>query len=106
MPNKETDVHQELNALKADLRSLKEDMAEFVRAVKGQTQTKAQDVGQRLGEGVMRRFAYIRDMYERTKDAGERAYGKAHDKIEAKPITTCVGSFIVGMILGRLLLRR
>jgi len=96
-------LQKEIDAIRADVAKLSEDMAELTRVIRMLGVEKAEEVKDRVGEGV---DGVSEELRRRVEAARERA-GKATEgfekAVEQYPMSSLLAAFGVGMIVARLL---
>lgn len=103
MRNEEREVREQLDALRAELKDLRESLGEFANALKSEGRTAAASVATRIQEETMNRFGQLKDAYDNARDYGKRTYIKAQRKVEQKPMASLLAALAVGFVLGRAL---
>lgn len=90
----ERDTYQELDNLKSELSNIREDLSNLMAALKEEAGSQASRVSEKMKAG-----------YEASRDAGQKAYEKARQTVEDKPLVSVLAAFGIGFLMGKLLLR-
>jgi ElaB/YqjD/DUF883 family membrane-anchored ribosome-binding protein len=114
----EKDYHEELNAIKSDIRQLRSDLRELMDTFKDNgreaAHAHAAQVGQTVSEFAQERLGHLRNAatigaaYIRQAAATARSYGKAaahktQVQLRQRPVTTLLVAMGIGVILGKII---
>jgi ElaB/YqjD/DUF883 family membrane-anchored ribosome-binding protein len=93
------DIDDLRNDLKALMRSKREARSEKISEAKSRLWETAQNIESRTEE-------QIRDAYNSLRHQGTKALEMSREHVEKRPVSSLLWSFGIGMVMGRLLLRR
>lgn len=100
------EIRAEVQTLKQDIGRLREDLGELLKSMR-------EEGGRRLGETklkwrgeTMNRMDQFKDVLESARQYGQKACREAQKRIEQRPIVTLLTAFGIGVLVGRILLRR
>lgn len=103
----ETDeFRSEIDSLRADIDNLRQDLRRLADSARQQGASKVATFKQQLQEGAMNRMSQLRDVLDSAKGYGLKACTKAQRKVEDRPFASVLTAFVVGLVVGKLLMRR
>jgi ElaB/YqjD/DUF883 family membrane-anchored ribosome-binding protein len=100
------EIKTEVETLKQDIGRLREDLADLLKAVRDEGGRRVGETKQRLREEAMNRIDDFKEVLDNARQFGQKACREAQKKIEQRPIATLLTAFGIGVIVGRLMLRR
>lgn len=95
----ERDLKQDVEALRADFDSLRQDVGQLVATLKGNAGDRAEAELEQFRERLNRLAADVRT-------GGRERMRNVESQIEERPLTSLAMAFAVGLMLGRLFDRR
>lgn len=98
---KAKDPQSELNAVKADLAALREDMGELASALLAAGKSKAASAKATVEERVSDGADALADLLERLKEGGEEQLESFKGSVAAHPTLSVVSALALGYILGK-----
>lgn len=102
--NDQMGMQEDVDALRNDLRQIKDDVAtlaqDFVRAAKGG----AGEARARMSDMAGHQWSHFRDYTGDATDWGRDALEAVKQKVEERPVIAAVAALGIGMLLGKLLL--
>lgn len=96
-------LREEMNTLKEDLAGLKGDLQSITEALKGEGSERFDELKQRLRSGAEAQAERAERAYRRATARGEAALDEARECFEERPLTTVLGAFALGLLLGKLM---
>lgn len=96
----------EIDQLKSDLRTLREDFSKLGKDAFAATRKSAESAGEVAKEQARRRLNQLGDAWDTTKDRGIAARHDVERCIEEHPLTSVMIALGVGVVIGKLLDRR
>ena len=99
----DTDLQNQLNDLKADLKNLKTDVAELVEIFRALGLEKTDNIKSSVEEELQRKREELRQRWGKARDRGEKAVGDIEEGIGQHPLSSVVTAFFVGIIISRLM---
>ncbi len=104
------ETKKEFDALKADVAELRKDMRGLMEALSGEGKDKLDEARERFRRAAGDAQAYAEDQVRRgygaaraqTDDMAERT----REQLDEHPLTILLGTFIAGLVLGKLLEKR
>jgi len=98
----------ELQAVKRDIETLRADLQNVVRALEGEAAGKIDSTRSKVSEAVERLKQKTQEGLQcasrRAKELGGQAVDKSRECITERPLTYVIGSFVAGILVGKLLL--
>lgn len=96
-------IRKEMDALKADIVQLREDIVGLTRAVKGAASENAAGVKAKTEERMHKAWENIEQRFEELLSDGKAALHKAEQKVEDHPVGSVLTAFGIGFIIAKLL---
>ncbi len=100
------EIRMEVQTLKEDVNKLRADLGELLETARAEGKRRVGESRQRIREGVMNRIDQFKEVLDNARQCGQKAREKAQEKIEQRPITTVLAAFGIGLIVGRLFMKR
>jgi len=101
-----TDVQREIDSLKADLKSLRDDLSELSKTggkIAGDSVQAARDALREESEKLLERW---KKTASTAQAEGEHVAGQVRDEVAEKPLPSLLTAFGVGALVGWLVSRR
>ena len=98
-----TDMQNEMNALKEDVAQLRADMGGLVSALKEQGQAKAAGARDKAQEEVDKALEQLMGAYSSAKGTGAAAAHRVEHQVEEHPLTSIMMALGVGVLVGAIL---
>ena len=105
MPDGE-EIRAEVQTLKQDIGRLREDLGELLQSVRKEGDKRFEESKHKLREEAMNRIDKFKDVLDNARQYGQKACREARKRIERLPLATLLTVFGVGVIVGRMLMRR
>lgn len=105
MPDGE-EIRAEVQNLKQDIGRHREDLGELLKSVRTEGGKRFEESRNRWREEAMNRMDQFKDVVESARQYGHKACREAQKRIEQRPLATLLTAFGIGVIVGRILLRR
>jgi ElaB/YqjD/DUF883 family membrane-anchored ribosome-binding protein len=96
-----SDVSQDIDALKEDIRQLRQDVASLTGSLKKAAHGGAEFGKARAQDELDRLYEQFKETYESVRQETDRAKSGFEKEIGDRPFTTMLGAFVVGMVLGK-----
>lgn len=106
MSNTTASEKAEIDQLKSDLRTLREDFAKLGKDVVSATRHGASSAGDAARAEAQRRLEQLGDAWDTTKERGAAAKHDVERRIEEHPFASVMIALGVGVVIGKLLDRR
>ena len=99
----ETNLHEEMETLKADVAKLRSDVGDLLDVLKALGAEKVGDAKATLDEQLERRREELRDALMGAKARGERAQQAVEGEIADHPLSSVMAAFGMGFLIAKLL---
>ncbi len=96
-------IEDEINALKADMASLRSDIAALTGVMKEDTSSRMAGMRSTMDEQLRLRRQELRDLLDRARDRSRRTVDDFEESIGEHPFGSIAAAAGVGFIIGRLL---
>ena len=96
-------IRKEMDALKADIAQLREDIAGLTKAVKHVASEKVAGTKERAEEGIRGTWDDLEQRFEDFLSQGEATFNKAENKVGEHPVSSVLTAFGIGFIIAKLL---
>ena len=96
-------IRKEIDALKADIARLREDIVGLTDAVKGAASENVSDAKTRAEERMHKAWAEIERRIEGLLDEGKATFNTAEQNIGEHPVGSVLTAFGIGFIIAKLL---
>lgn len=101
-----TEYEKAVDAMKKDIKDLRDDMKDVVAAIKAKAGTYVDETKESLHESAAQRIGQLRDAADAIGKRCRDGVKGCTTKIEEHPFTTLLAALGVGVVLGGLLRRR
>lgn len=102
----ERDLDKEMEALRADLGRLREDLAGVVEALKESGKARADSARDGLNDLLEKVQDEFRGVMKNVREKGKDSVQTVEHQIEQRPLLSLVAAFGLGVVLAKLLDRR
>ncbi len=99
----EADLKKEMEQLRADLATLRSDVADLAKALKNAGANKADSMKESVEEELRRYRDVLREKMDDAKSKGYEAKDKMDEQIATHPYTSLLTAFGAGYILAKLM---
>ena len=99
----EDSIRKEMDALKADIARLREDIVGLTDAVKGAASENIADAKTRAEERVHKAWTDIEQRLEDLLSEGKATFNKAEQQVGEHPVGSVLTAFGIGFIIAKLL---
>ena len=96
----------EVDALRAELEKMREEMSKLTSSDMQSTRDFAKEIQSELRNTLNQARDKGRDFLDQAKEGGDKAIGKLEKQIEERPLLTLLIVFIAGLLLAKLFERR
>jgi ElaB/YqjD/DUF883 family membrane-anchored ribosome-binding protein len=96
-------IRKEMDALKADIAKLREDIVSLTSAVKGAASENVSDAKDRAEERMHKAWSDIEERLEGLLNEGKATFNKAEQQVGEHPVGSVLTAFGVGFIIAKLL---
>ena len=96
-------IRKEMDALKADIAKLREDIVGLTSAVKGAASENMTDAKARAEERMHKVWEDIEERLEGLLDEGKATFNKAERNVGEHPVGSVLTAFGIGFIIAKLL---
>jgi len=103
MPDTKVAYQKELDALRADLTQLREDVGGLLSALRDQGRERLGEARDRTREELDSRIEQLRETYQKARNKTGRAAKSAYQGLENHPLSSIAIAFGAGLIFGKLL---
>ncbi len=97
----ERELSQDISALKDDLNQLRQDVASLSDSLKKVVGSGAEAGRAKAVDELDRLYDQFKEGYESVRREGRHAKTGIEREIEDRPLTTLLGAFVVGVVLGK-----
>lgn len=101
----ERDYDSEIDAIKGDLNTLKEDVQKLLQSVSEDQKQHGQEALQRIRQTSEEARAEINRLAQEAGARGREGVSAVENHIEGRPFTSVLAAFGIGIVLGKLLNR-
>ncbi len=101
-----SDVQHEIDSLKADLKSLRDDLSELSKAGGKAAGDSVQAARESLREEADKLIERLKKTASTVQEEGEHVAGQVRDEVTEKPLPSLLTAFGVGALLGWLVSRK
>lgn len=102
----QSDVHDDIDAIKADLAQARADFADLVRDVVSAGKAEGSDAKAKIEAAIHDRLDRIGEGIASVQRSGKKRVEDFQEKIEERPLTSVAIAFGVGLLLGNVFGRR
>lgn len=99
----DTDLHNEMETLKADVAKLRADVGDLLDVLKALGAEKVTDAKATIDEELERRRRELRDALTGMKARGDRAASAVEGEITDHPLSSVMAAFGMGFLIAKLL---
>ncbi|QNN24814.1 DUF883 family protein [Planctomycetales bacterium ZRK34] len=92
-----------VETLRSELKTLREDVGELVQTVVGMARDGATDTKQAAAHELEHRLAQLEHAYGVARKQGKQAVETAQQTVEAHPLVTLATAFGIGALIGHLM---
>jgi len=96
-------LQQEIDAIRADVAKLAEDMSEMTRVIRALGEERVRDVRDSVEEGIDTAGEDLRRRVEAAREQSRRATEEIEKTIGQHPMGSLLGAFGIGVIVAQLL---
>lgn len=96
-------IRKEMDALKADMAQLREDIVGLTNAVKDTAADNIAGAKAKAGERVHKAWEDIEDRLEKLLNEGKATFNKAEQQVGEHPVGSVLTAFGIGFIIAKLL---
>lgn len=96
----------EIDQLKSDLKTLRDDLSKLGKDVLNASRNTAESAGEAARAEARKRLEQLGDAWESTKDRGAAAKHDVERRIEEHPLASVMIALGVGVVIGKLIDRR
>jgi ElaB/YqjD/DUF883 family membrane-anchored ribosome-binding protein len=96
-------IRKEMDALKADIAQLREDIVGLTNAVKGAASENVMGAKAKAEERLHKTWEDIEQRFEELLDEGKATFDKAEHKVGEHPVGSVLTAFGIGFIIAKLL---
>ena len=96
-------IRKEMDALKADIAKLREDIVGLSSAVKGAASDNVSDAKAKAEERVHKAWSEIEQRLEELLNEGKATFNKAEQQVGEHPLGSVLTAFGIGFIISRLM---